>query len=224
MISIVVPIINEEEVLSRDFSGFAELSRASELVFVDGGSSDKSVALASKCGTVFVSEKGRAQQMNTGARKARHDILLFLHADNAIVPKAIESIEKEIREGQTLGGCLTQRIDKQGFIFRLIEWQGNNRARRTKIFYGDQGIFVRKDVFAQLGGFPDVPVFEDVLFTQKLKGQGKTAVLPDKIMVSPRRWEKCGILRTMLLFNTFLMMFKLGYPLEKIQKGYEDIR
>lgn len=224
MICVIVPVYNEENMLRARSKALQELARTTEMIFIDGESADKSVDIAAQYGRVISSEKGRARQMNAGALQARNDILLFLHADNTVMPEAIESIKKEIRQNGAVGGCLTQRIDNGRFIFRIIEWQGNNRARRAKIFYGDQGIFVRKDVFERIGGFPDVPIFEDILFTYKLKGEGKTTVLPDKIAVSARRWEKGGIFRTTVMFNTLLIMLKMGYPLEKIKKLYEDLR
>lgn len=224
MLSVVIPIYNEEKVLRVNEKYFVNMSHCAELAFVDGGSTDKSADIAGEYGRVLNTEKSRALQMNAGAKAATNDILLFLHADNIVPSEVIENIEKEIRQNGAVGGCLTQRIDKDGFIFRLIEAQGNNRARRLKIFYGDQGIFVRKDVFEKLGGFPDVPIFEDVLFTRRLKYEGKTAVLSDKIMVSARRWEKRGIVRTTVMFNALLIMFKLGVPLEKIKALYEDLR
>ncbi|PIR22257.1 MAG: glycosyl transferase [Deltaproteobacteria bacterium CG11_big_fil_rev_8_21_14_0_20_45_16] len=224
MISIVIPVLNEERIIHRNISVFTELATVCDLIFVDGGSVDKGGELPLVRGRILGCEKGRARQMNAGAREARNDILLFLHADNTVSSEVVENIEKEIRQNGAVGGCLTQQIDKKGVIFRIIESQGNNRARRTKIFYGDQGIFVRKDVFERLGGFPEVPIFEDVLFTRKLRHEGKTVVLPDKIMVSARRWEKRGVVRTTFMFNTLLIMFKMGYPLEKTKKLYEDLR
>lgn len=224
MVCIIVPIYNEEEELHTRSDEFSKLSRHAELIFVDGKSTDKSAAIAALYGKVVSSERGRGRQMNAGAQEAAGDILFFLHADNTISPETISRIEEQTRRSEAVGGCLTQRIESERAIFRFIEWQGNRRARRTKIFYGDQGIFVRKDVFNQLGGFPEVPIFEDVLFTQKLKQAGKTIVLPDKIKVSARRWQKRGILRTTIMFNRFLIMFKLGCPLEKIKKQYEDLR
>jgi len=224
MISVLVPIYNEKEVLSERSAMFQNIAKVAELLFVDGGSTDKSEDIAARYGRIITSEKGRARQMNAGAREASGDILSFLHADNIVSPETINSIEKAVRENEVIGGCLTQRNESERPVFRFIEWQGNNRARRTKIFYGDQGIFVRKDVFDQLGGFPDVPIFEDVLFSQKLKQAGKTTVLPDKIRVSARRWEKRGIFKTTLMFNKLLIMFKLGHPLEKIKRLYEDLR
>lgn len=224
MISVVITIYNEEKILETNASFFDRLSKQSELIFVDGESSDKCGELAASYGRVLHCEKGRAKQMNCGAKHARNDVLLFLHADNCISAEALENIEKQIHRTGAVGGCLMQKIDKKGLLYRFIEAQGNIRARRLKIFYGDQGIFVRKDVFNRLGGFPDVPIFEDVLFSKKLKVEGETTVLSDKIIVSPRRWEKRGIVRTTFMFNRLLFMFKMGYPLEKMKVLYEDLR
>ena len=224
MISVVIPIYNEEKILETNTSFFDGLSKEAELIFVNGESTDKHVELAANYGKVLHCEKGRARQMNCGAMHARKDILLFLHADNCISAGALESIEKKVYCSGVVGGCLMQRINKKGLTYRLIEAQGNIRSRGSRIFYGDQGIFVRRDVFNRLGGFPDVPIFEDVLFSEKLKEQGKTAVLSDKIIVSARRWEKRGIVRTTLMFIVLLIMFKMGRPLEKIRALYEDLR
>lgn len=224
MISVIIPVYNEAKILEMNASFFDRLSKQAEVIFVDGGSADRTVEFAQSYAKVMHCEKGRARQMNLGASRARNDILLFLHADSRISSGALESIEKKIYHSGVAGGCLMQRIDKKGLTYRLIEAQGNIRARRTGIFYGDQGIFIRRDVFNRLGGFPDVPIFEDALFSGKLKAQGKTTVLSDKIAVSARRWEKRGVIRTTVMFNTLLAMFKMGFPLEKIKALYEDLR
>lgn len=136
----------------------------------------------------------------------------------------LANIEERMRDKDVIGGCLTQYIDKEALIYRFIEDQGNLRARMTKVFYGDQGIFVRKEMFFRIGGFPPVPIMEDVLFTKKLRAQGKTVVLTDKIIVSSRRWAKRGIIRTTLLYNVIGTMFFLGFPLEKVKALYDDLR
>lgn len=224
MISIIIPLYNEEKMLFEHSSCLKDLSCLAELIFVDGASSDRTIEPAKQFGRVLQSQKGRAIQMNYGAGYAKGDILLFLHADSIISVDALACIEKKISEDGYVGGCLTQRIDNDVCIYRAIEAQGNLRARATKVFYGDQGIFVKKGVFVKMGGFPEVPIMEDVLFTRKLRRLGKTVVLSDKIIVSARRWEKKGIIRTMLLYNLLIILFWLKVPLDKIKKLYEETR
>ena len=162
--------------------------------------------------------------MNKGASIAKGDILLFMHADTIISPKAVSSIENCIKDGRCVGGCLRQRIDAPGKIYRFIEGFGNARAAITKVFYGDQGMFVRRDIFLRIGGFPEVPIMEDVIFSKQLKRVGKTAVLPDRIFTSPRRWDKKGVVKTSLLYSLINALFWLRLPLEKIKLLYDDLR
>ncbi len=223
MVSVIIPIYNEENVLSKDPSRFIELSRHAEVIFVDGKSSDKSKEIASRYARVISCPRGRASQMNLGARVSHSDILLFLHADTSISPDAVLSIKK-IQENGFIGGCLSQRIEKEGFSYRFIEGFGNVRARITKVFYGDQGIFVRRDVFLKMGGFPEVPLMEDVIFTKRLRKAGKTVVLKDRIFVSPRRWETRGILKTIFLYSFLNVLFWFKVPLKIIKKLYSDLR
>jgi rSAM/selenodomain-associated transferase 2 len=223
MVSIIIPIYNEQDILTKNLERFKDISQKAELIFVDGGSTDKSIDVARRYGKVLQSKRGRAVQMNQGAKCAQHDNLLFLHADNFISPETLLSIGRGVENG-FIGGCLTQRINKDGIIYRIIEAQGNIRARVSKVFYGDQGIFVKKNVFFQLGSFPEVPIMEDVIFSKRLKGIGKTIVLPDIISVSPRRWDDGGITKTMLRYNLINIAFKFGIPLEKISLLYKDVR
>jgi len=225
MVSIVMPVYNEEEALSKNSFGLRELSQRAEVIFVDGGSLDRTKEIAGlfSFARVLFGKKGRALQMNLGGRAAHSEILLFMHADTLISPNLITSVENKIKAGFT-GGCFSQRIDKAGAIYRFIEALGNIRARLTRVFYGDQGIFVRKDIFLKMGGFPEVPVMEDVIFTKKLRKIGKTAVLKDKILVSPRRWEKKGVFRTLLLYSLLNILFWLKWPLKKIKMLYGDLR
>jgi len=223
-ISIIVPVYNEEKILSQNLAFFKSLAQRTELIFVDGGSVDKSVEIASSYGKVLSSPKGRSVQMNFGAYSAEGKVLLFLHADTTISTDSLLSIEKKVINNGFIGGCLTQKITKRGFIYRFIEKFGNTRARITKVFYGDQGIFVRKDIFLKIGGFPEVPIMEDVLFTKRLRKIGKTVVLPDKIVVSLRRWQKEGIARTVFLYSFMNLLFYLKVPMHKIKLLYDDLR
>lgn len=224
MVSIIIPVYNEEEILSLNYQRLKELSLSSQLICVDGGSSDRSREIARGLGILLASRKGRARQMNTGAGSASGDILLFLHADTFITPDSLSSLEEKVLKGGVIGGCFTQRIDKQGLAYRLIEGEGNFRAKARRIFYGDQGIFVKREIFSRMGGFADVPIMEDVIFTRRIRALGKTAVLPDKIMVSARRWEKEGLLKTAVLYSLTNILFCLGFSPARIKRLYADLR
>ncbi|MFC1570688.1 TIGR04283 family arsenosugar biosynthesis glycosyltransferase [Candidatus Omnitrophota bacterium] len=224
MISIIIPAFNEEKILSENFSHFENLSKKAEIIVACGESSDRTESIIRGIAKVIPGETGRAVQMNEGALKASGEVLLFLHADAFISPETLDAIESLMQGKEVAGGCLTQRIDKAGRAIRLLEGFGNTRARLTKVFYGDQGIFVRKNVFLEVGTYPQVPIMEDVMFTKKLKRKGKTCVLSDKITVSPRRIEKEGVFRTVLIYSLLNVMFWLKFPLEKIKKVHGDLR
>jgi rSAM/selenodomain-associated transferase 2 len=224
MISVVIPVYNEEKKLEQNLAYYQTLSENAELIFVDGESSDQSRKVAGSCGKVLTAPRGRAVQMNLGARFAHRDIILFLHADNRILPESLSAIESSLSGGGFIGGCFTQRIDDPVFIFRLIEMQGNIRARFTREFYGDQAIFVKKKDFFKLSGFPEIPVMEDVVFSRKLRRLGKTVVLNDKVYVSPRRWRQKGIISTALLYSLLNTLFWLKVPFKDIKKLYGELR
>lgn len=224
MISIIVPVYNEEKKLEKNQFFYDSLQSKAELLFADGESTDTSAEIAKKIGKVISSKRGRAIQMNAAAKLATGDILLFLHADTQISVTSLSLIDSAVNDKNFIGGCLTQKIDKTGLAYRLIESEGNIRARISKVFYGDQGIFVKKDIFFKINGFPEVPIMEDVLFAERMRNLGKTIVLRDKIFVSPRRWEKKGILKTIFMYSYINILFHLGISLEKIKSRYEDLR
>ena len=161
--------------------------------------------------------------MNEGAKISRGNILLFLHADCFFEEGVLEAIEDYLTKGY-IGGCLSQIINSNRIIYRFIEASGNIRAQLFKIFYGDQAIFARKDIFLKVDGFDDVILFEDTLFSKKLKKEGRLRVLNNKVFVSPRRWEKNGIMKTTFI-NWFLTLgFMLGVPLHILKRLYIDVR
>jgi len=223
LISVIIPVLNEEKVLKYNSSHIKDLAAEAEIIFVDGGSDDRTIEIAQKLGKIVKCSSGRAGQMNAGVEEARGDIFLFLHADSFITPNVLTNIKNKISQGY-IGGGLAQQLDNKKIIYRLIEGFGNVRAQVTKVFYGDQGIFVKKDVFERLGGFPEVPVMEDILFTKKLRRAGKLVVLKDKIYVSSRRWETQGIIKTALLYSYLNMLFHFGVGLDKIKRIYTDLR
>ena len=162
--------------------------------------------------------------MNRGAQEAQYDILLFLHADAFIHFENLQHIVNAIKNKKYIGGCFKQVLDDPAILYRWIAWTGNIRAKVSKVFYGDQAIFVRKDIFQQLGGFPEVKIGEDVLFTKKLRRKGRVGVLPFTVNCSTRRWKRQGVWQTFLLnlrINTALVW---NQNLDQLANTYQDAR
>ena len=201
MVSVIIPFLNEEKSLPRLGENLAALAGSPEIILVDGQSSDSSLALASPLGAVLSSPPGRARQMNLGAAAAHADILLFLHADCLLAPDALTHVERALANPDLVGGCLTQtfRCPSRQTVFDWIAFGGNLRARLARTFFGDQAIFCRRSVFNRLGGFPDLPIFEDVEFSRLLARAGHTTVLSSPVFSSPRRWLNHGLVRTTLV-------------------------
>ncbi len=219
-ISLIIPIYNEEDNLNRAHHHFRELNQRAELVFVDGGSSDGSVTYASQLGTVITARKGRAAQMNAGACVTHGDILLFLHADCYLGEDALSSMRQCVEQG-AVGGCFTQRLTNDSPAFRRIEHEGNRRARIRKVFFGDQGIFVRRDIFQKIGGFPEVPIMEDVEIMRRIKRTGgEICILPERVKTSPRRWETEGVLYCTLRNWLLAILFAFRVPPEKLSRFF----
>ena len=197
MISVIIPVLNEEKILSKNIEYFKKLAKHTQLIFVDGGSLDNTIRTIRGVGCCLIAPRGRASQMNKGSDYAEHEILLFLHVDTLLDIRAISMLEVEMKKNpKLLGGCFTQVICHPNPIYKWIAWTGNVRARIFKIFFGDQGIFVRKSMFVKLSGFPKVNICEDILFTRKLREMGEVAILKHPIVCSARRWQEAGILRT----------------------------
>lgn len=224
MISIIIPTYNEEVSLLKNNASYQDLSQIAELIFVDGGSNDRTIVLAGALGRVVVTKKNRASQMNLGARMAQQDILLFLHADGMIDENGLIKIQEAIDHKGYIGGCFSQVLDDPRLIYKWISWTGNVRAKMLKIFYGDQGIFVRRDTFFELGGFPEVQICEDILFSKKMKEIGKVDILPYPIWCSARRWREQGILKTFFINARMMTACVFTKDLDRVGVIYKDIR
>jgi len=209
-IDIIIPVLNEEEILIKEARYYQTLKNRARVIFVDGGSTDRTVAIAQGYGEVISCATGRAIQKNRGAQETQADYLLFLHVDALIDEHALDSIDQILKKG-SIGGCLTMHIDDGGFIFRIYEWAVNFRARVFGIIDGDLGTFVRRDIFDQLGGFDSLPVMEDLLFGKKLCKIGPISVLPESIYVSSRKWHERGFVRTFLDYTLAHIQLWTGY-------------
>ena len=223
-ISIIIPVLNEAGRI-EDAIAKAWQASADEVIVSDGGSTDQTVAVAEKSNcTVVKTIPGRGQQLNAGAAQASGDILLFLHADNWLNAGAAEQIREAMQDSECLGGGFKQRINSNTFAFRLVEHGNYFRAKRQRLVYGDQGLFIRRTVFESLGGFPDTPLMEDFVFSQKLfQGNRKPVMLPGPLHVDPRRWKKSGVLRQTIKNWKTAIAFRLGASPESLyQRYYQD--
>lgn len=224
MISIIIPVLNEEKNIVTFLQSLDKLEGSKELIVVDGYSEDNTAALASQLAKVVFSKRGRAFQMNEGARAAKGDILWFLHSDSIINDKAIYHIEKSMKEGNIAGGFPIYFYDYNSLFMKYISKTSNMRAGMFNIYYGDQGIFVRKDIFMSIGGYPEIEIMEDIEFSLKLKKLGKLQLVDCPIGTSGRRFKKGGALRTHLLMHKLRFLYMIGVSTEKLNKLYREVR
>jgi rSAM/selenodomain-associated transferase 2 len=217
--------LNEEKTLGRCLSSL-RLSEYEELIVVDGGSVDATTSIAREyTDKVINSEKGRGAQMNAGAETADGDILLFLHADCVLPEEGFNVIREIISDAKVSAGGFRLSIEHPAFAFRIIERGANLRSALTRLVYGDQGLFIRKEMFLNLGGFKEIPLMEDVEISQRLKRAGKIAFVNPPIRTLPRRWLKEGPMYTTLrdwAIAIAYTVFKVR-P-EKLIKHYGNIR
>ena len=226
IISVIIPALNEENKLGYNLAALrSQLDAQDEVIVVDGASRDRTIEIARQNGAqVLESERGRAVQMNKGAQHAKGEVLLFLHADCQIKTPGLQAMRQALQNINVLGGCFSQEILGYRSIYRWIAQSGNWRARCFRIFYGDQGIFVRKKIFEKIGGYAAVQLFEDVIFSRKLKKLGQTIVLQHKIQTWPRTWESWGIVTVSIRNWVISILFYLGFSPNWLKRFYPDIR
>ncbi|MGQ0555152.1 MAG: TIGR04283 family arsenosugar biosynthesis glycosyltransferase [Nitrospiraceae bacterium] len=229
-ITVVIPTLNEEKNLPRTL---ACLSTAAlrEIIIVDGGSTDSTVSLAEEfCARtlnarIIMSSRGRARQMNEGAKASQGEILLFLHADTQLPAQAGPIIELALSmHHSAVGGRFNVRFDNPSGWGRVISFFMNRRSRLTGIATGDQALFVRRHVFERLGGFSEIPLMEDIEFSSRLQQAGRTVSLRDAVITSFRRWETQGPLRTILLMWTLRFLYWAGVSPHRLKNFYTTIR
>src|SRR5262249_37351717 len=196
-ISVIIPTWNEESCLAETLFLLRRL-RPHEIIVVDGGSSDATCRLAAEADVLLHAPRGRAIQMNCGAVRATGDVLVFLHADCSLEPGALEEAERLLARPRIIAGCFRMTVRSHGWLYRAIDACATARVRLTGIMYGDQGLFLRPEQFERLGGFPPLHLMEDLFFSQQLRQHGRIAVAAKRIFVSPRRWQRAGLVRQTL--------------------------
>ena len=224
MVSIIVPVLNEEKNIVSFLKKINSLSGNKEIIVVDGYSKDKTADLAGKFAKVIFSKSGRAVQMNEGAKAAEGDILWFVHSDSLVDANSIDYIDQAIKEGNIGGGFSIYFYDYNNLFMKYISKTSNIRGRKFGMLYGDQGIFVKKDVFNKIGGYPEIEIMEDIEFSLKLKKYGKIKLLKCPIGTSARRFKKGGQLRTHLLMHKIRILYFLGVKPYKLNKLYREAR
>jgi rSAM/selenodomain-associated transferase 2 len=217
-LSIIVPMLDEAEGIAATLSALRPLG--AEVIAVDGGSSDGTIdAAGAHASWVIDAPRGRARQMNAGAAIARGEILLFLHADTALPAQAGRLVGAAIAGGARWGR-FDVRIAGASPLFPLIAAMMNLRSRLTGIATGDQAIFVHRDLFAAVGGFPDQPLMEDIALSARLRRIAKPACLRPPVTTSGRRWEKHGVLRTILTMWRLRLRYFFGASPDALAREY----
>ncbi len=224
MISIIMPVLNEGKNIEGALQNVSTLKGDFEFIVVDGGSTDKTREIAGNHGTVILSDKGRAKQMNAGAKRAKGDILFFLHADCRLSPHALSEIERSLNSKEIVGGALKFHLDDDSSQFKLISFFSNLRASISKTYTGDFGQFIKKSVFDKIGGFNEIELMEDVDICKRLKKEGKLVQINEKIISSSRRFKKQGILKTWIHMQLNRFLYFIGTSPTRLSEFYKEVR
>jgi rSAM/selenodomain-associated transferase 2 len=221
-LSIIVPILNEAGSLAPLLGHLLDFQKRScEVLLVDGGSQDDSVAIARSAGfTVHISERGRAAQMNTGAKLARGEFLVFLHADTRLPDQADQCVIEAFEQDPRPWGRFSVSILGASPMLRVVAIMMNLRSALTGIATGDQTIFVRRQEFKKIGGFPPLALMEDIEFSKRMKRFSRPILLHQKVLTSGRRWEAKGVWRTIMLMWSLRLAYYFGADPEALAKRY----
>ena len=217
-----MPTLDEAANLERLLPDLRDHCREAEVIVVDGGSVDATRDVAARFPQVALvtSPRGRARQMNAGAKQARGDTILFLHADTRLPHGALAAIAAALDDARVVGGRFDVGFDNPRPVFRMIAFFMNVRSRWSGISTGDQALFVRRGVFDAMGGYPDIVLMEDIEFCRRLKRRGKLAALRTRVTTSARKWEREGAFRTMALMWGLRFLYLVGVSPDRLHGWY----
>ena len=223
-LSIIIPVSNEVPVIVQTLSSLQPIRRRGhEVIVVDGGSDDKSFLIAAPFSDkVTQSLRGRSRQMNAGAELSTGEILLFLHADTFLPNNADQLIIEGMNGTRRLWGRFDVKLSGKHPLLRIIEFLMNWRSRLSYIATGDQGIFVKRDLFEKIGGFPEIDLMEDIALCKMLKKYGRPLCLRQRVITSSRRWEEKGLFRTVLLMWFLRFAYFLKADPKRLAKLYYE--
>jgi rSAM/selenodomain-associated transferase 2 len=222
-LSIVVPVLNEAPGIEQALRALQPLrSSGHEVIVVDGGSSDGSARLAAALADrVLNAERGRAHQMNAGAQAACGDVLVFLHADSRLPEAAAELVLEGLARTGRAWGRFDVCIDGRHWLLRLVSALMNLRSRLTGICTGDQAMFASRELFLSVGGFPPIALMEDITLSRKLRRVSRPLCVATAVRTSARRWERDGVVRTILLMWWLRLRYFFGASPSRLARIYD---
>jgi rSAM/selenodomain-associated transferase 2 len=224
-LSVIVPMLNEAATIANTLHALRRGAPDAEIIVADGGSVDASVAIARPlCHALISASRGRACQMNAGARASRGDALVFVHADTIVPSTFAADIASALSDPTVVGGRFDVQLDARTLPYQIIGAMISLRSRISRTGTGDQAIFVRRDVFDRLGGFPDFELCEDLEFSRRLKRVGRVACLRARVTTSARRWSRDGVVRTVVRMWLIRAMYLAGVPPARLKRIYSDTR
>ena len=224
--SVIVPTLEEEAMIGSCLAALAALPGRFEVIVADGGSGDRTRAIAAAHPVVHAvlgAPRGRARQMNAGAAHADGDVLLFLHADTRLPADAWRQIASSLADATVSGGNFRLEFGEGGAFGRLLALVYAIQ-RRGGVFYGDSAIWVRAEVFRRLGGFPDQPIMEDFEMARRIARHGRAVCLPGPAVTSSRRWRRGGLVRTIASWLIVRALYQCRVPAERLARIYRIVR
>ncbi len=223
-LSVIVPAFNESLVIEQTLLKVQSFEPF-EIIVGDGGSNDETSAIVKKLGIkIVIAPKGRGSQMNAAAEVASGDILWFLHADSMVELNGYEKMVETMSSGKFIGGAFSLDIASSKKSLKLISAVATLRSKYLGVTYGDQGIFVQKKVFCRMGGYKNLPICEDMDFSQRLRKEGNVAILDEKASTSARRWLSEGIVFATLRNWLIASLFIMGFPPKVLSRWYLAVR
>jgi len=221
-ISFVIPTLNESDSLNLQRTNLAALIHEGyEIIVIDGGSQDDTISIAQHIGCKCIETKAsRGYQLHVGAKACSHEIIIFLHADTGLTVRAVKNAQQALQANNKHWGRFNVSFTNEDLVFKVIAWFMNLRSCLTAIVTGDQALFMLKEVYFSTGGFSDIPLMEDIEFSKRLKRHSRPVCLNDSVVTSSRKWERNGILNTILSMWRFRIMYYFGTSPDKLARLY----